>query len=779
MAQLTGDDSNNILTSTTSADTMSGGLGDDIYEFGGQFASGNSVVELTNEGEDTIHILDDIPASAVRLISGNGAYNNPSDRLWIAADGFGSIAINGHLTRANVEWLQIGNNAPISLTGGLTMTGSSGDNFMFGSEFDDIINGGEGGDTLTGRKGDDTYEFTGQFGSGNTVAELTNEGEDTIHILDDIPASAVRLISGNGAYNNPSDRLWIAADGFGSIAINGHLTRANVEWLQIGNNAPISLTGGLTMTGSSGDNFMFGSEFDDIINGGEGGDTLTGRKGDDTYEFTGQFGSGNTVAELTNEGDDTIHILDDIPVSAVRLISGNGAYNNPSDRLWIAADGFGSIAINGHLTRANVEWLQIGNNEPISLTGGLTMTGSSGDNFMFGSEFDDIINGMEGNDRITADEGNDTIDGGVGSDSAVFPGLFSQASIAYAPNFNTFVVTTILGGTDIITNTETFIFDDRSVASADLIGVVDTVDSLPSSTTQPVLSIDDITVSEGPGTKTATFVIESSAPAAETISGNFEIIAGTATAGSDFQSDSGTFTIPAGEASATVDVTILDDTAVENTETFQLRLFDVSNAELSGGGSTVTATGQITDTDSPPDNGNNTPVDPDSDIAIVQRGVVSKAAGDDIYVISSATVDPNASISISDAQGANKIQLIDGLNIESSIVASNTALLTLSNGAEIVILDAASFTYETGGNPLIPTSGVVNNYADFVSNILGISVPAASETPNNGGAVIIDSDGVANASAIISASKLFQPIEDGQIELIQGDSSITLVDLIM
>ncbi|SET22486.1 Matrixin [Nitrosomonas marina] len=379
---------------------------------------------------------------------------------------------------------------------------------------------------------------------------------------------------------------------------------------------------------------------------------------------------------------------------------------------------------------------------------------------------ENAIGGL-GDDILIGNDADNTLNGNSGEDTAIFAGLFSQAQVEYMSDSDLFLVTTSSGGTDSVTNIEFFSFEDITISRQDLINKIN--DALP------VLTVENITVTEGPGTQTATFVIESSASGNDAITGSFEIIAGTATAGSDFQADSGTFTIPVGAVSTTIDVSILDDTAVENTETFQLRLFDVSNAELSGGGSTVTATAQIKDTD----NGGNSPsVDPNSDITIVQRGVVSKAAGDDIYVISSFTVDPNASITISDAHGANKIQLIGGLNIDSTIVASNTAQLALSNGAEIVILGAAFFTYETGGNPLLGVSGILNNYADFASNILGTDVPAASDAPNSGGAVIIDSNSAENISALSAPSEEFELIEDGEIDLIQGYQSAFTTELV-
>ena len=65
-----------------------------------------------------------------------------------------------------------------------------------------------------------------------------------------------------------------------------------------------------------------------------------------------------------------------------------------------------------------------------------------------------------------------------------------------------------------------------------------------------------------------------------------------------------------------------------------------------------------------------------NDINILQASdaaVVGAGLGDDTYVLSPSTLSPNQVIRISDAQGANKLQLIGGLTIASSKVKSRKA----------------------------------------------------------------------------------------------------------
>lgn len=132
------------------------------------------------------------------------------------------------------------------------------------------------------------------------------------------------------------------------------------------------------------------------------------------------------------------------------------------------------------------------------------------------------------------------------------------------------------------------------------------------------------------------------------------------------------------------------------------------------------------------------------DTFIVQRGIVGKGEGNDIYVLSSSLIDNDASITISDTQGENSIQLIGGLSITETLIAQDTLQLTLSNNAKITILGAASIKYLTGGDPLTSTVASERNYSDFTSAILGGSIPSSGV--NSGGSSVINSDGTADVT---------------------------------
>jgi uncharacterized repeat protein (TIGR01451 family) len=110
----------------------------------------------------------------------------------------------------------------------------------------------------------------------------------------------------------------------------------------------------------------------------------------------------------------------------------------------------------------------------------------------------------------------------------------------------------------------------------------------------PTVSIADASVTESnSGTTTASFPVVLSTPAVGTVSVVYATADGSATAGSDYVTTSGTVTFVNGESSKTVNVTVNGDTVHEGDETFLVNLSDPSSATIGDG----TAVGRIIDDD--------------------------------------------------------------------------------------------------------------------------------------------------------------------------------------
>lgn len=133
--------------------------------------------------------------------------------------------------------------------------------------------------------------------------------------------------------------------------------------------------------------------------------------------------------------------------------------------------------------------------------------------------------------------------------------------------------------------------------------------------------------------------------------------------------------------------------------------------------------------------------------------IVGAGTGNDTYLISGSMIPAGKNVTISDAIGANSLQLASGLSISSSQVSSSALKLTLSNGSTVTVLGADKFSYEIAGN----TSAGVNNpdvsFASFVQGSLGTTIPSSGV--NSGGGLIINSMNQAQLLASTTAGNDF------------------------
>jgi probable HAF family extracellular repeat protein len=106
----------------------------------------------------------------------------------------------------------------------------------------------------------------------------------------------------------------------------------------------------------------------------------------------------------------------------------------------------------------------------------------------------------------------------------------------------------------------------------------------PQSATTPLVSIGDVTVTEGnTGTRTAAFTVTLSAASSQPVTVDYATANGTATAGSDYQSASGKLTFASGETSKTINVLVIGDRLPEPNETFVVNLDRPTNAVIADG----------------------------------------------------------------------------------------------------------------------------------------------------------------------------------------------------
>jgi len=97
--------------------------------------------------------------------------------------------------------------------------------------------------------------------------------------------------------------------------------------------------------------------------------------------------------------------------------------------------------------------------------------------------------------------------------------------------------------------------------------------------TTATLTINDVVISEGnSGTTTANFTVSLAPTSLETVTVHFATADGTATAGSDYVSATGTLTFTPGQPTQPISITVNGDTLTEPNETFFVNLSNATNA---------------------------------------------------------------------------------------------------------------------------------------------------------------------------------------------------------
>jgi hypothetical protein len=119
----------------------------------------------------------------------------------------------------------------------------------------------------------------------------------------------------------------------------------------------------------------------------------------------------------------------------------------------------------------------------------------------------------------------------------------------------------------------------------------------------PSLSINDVTINEGPAaaTVTAAFTVTLSAATVRDVTVQFNTVDGTAIAGTNYLAATGSLTIPIGSTTAQVNVTVNGGTLAQPSANFLLRLSNATNATILRWNGKCTITPLDTDGDGIPD----------------------------------------------------------------------------------------------------------------------------------------------------------------------------------
>ena len=237
----------------------------------------------------------------------------------------------------------------------------------------------------------------------------------------------------------------------------------------------------------------------------------------------------------------------------------------------------------------------------------------------------------------------------------------------------------------------------------------------------PTASFSSATYSAGEADGTATITVSLSGTSAAQITVNYATSDGTATAGSDYTAASGTLTFAAGTTNQTFDVTITNDTTVEDSETVSLAISNPTNATL---GTQSTATLTITDNDVPS-------VAFSSATYTVNEGSPSATITAELSVAGYSTITVNYAISSGSATAGSDYTTTSGTLTFAASVTSQTFDVTITDdssveGSETVILTLSNATNASIGGNNPATLTITDN------DIPSISIASATYTiPEN------------------------------------------------
>ena len=242
----------------------------------------------------------------------------------------------------------------------------------------------------------------------------------------------------------------------------------------------------------------------------------------------------------------------------------------------------------------------------------------------------------------------------------------------------------------------------------------------------PALTVADAEATEGDDA-TLDFTVTLHPAAAAEVTVDYATQDGTATAGSDYTSTSGTLTFAAGDTTKTVSVPITDDTADDDGETFKLALSNVSGANVRD----AEATGTIRNTEE------------------------NTAAGGAPTITGTPQAEETLTADtsgITDANGLTNVSwqyqwLADGADIGSATGSSYT--LTSSEEGQTVqvrvtFTDDADNTESLTSGATVAVAAKPNTAATGEPTISG--TPQVDETLTAGTSAISDEDGLANVS---------------------------------
>jgi|GEM_PF-376995 Ca2+-binding RTX toxin-like protein len=451
---------------------------------------------------------------------------------------------------------------------------------------------------------------------GTELSIFVDQGDD-VTVRNDAATATVQVL----ANNVPVTTIPTTASGTLtalSIFASNDNNVIDVSAVTVADFGALSGTGAIRIEGGDGDDQITGSDdFGEVLLGQDGNDTITGNNGDDVIDGGNGADSLDAGAGADSvDGDDGNDVIDG-GAGNDTIEGGDGADNllGGDDRDLING-GSGNDTIDGQAGDDSPDTVNSiagginggsGNDSLIGGTGMDSILGGGGNDDIQGNDGNDTLDGQGGNDTVNGDAGDDTLRGGTQRDTLVGGAgndfingqggndvLFGDDTLNTATGNDTLLGG---GGKDSMDGGNGNDVLRGNGGDDTLIGGIgrDRLEGGGGSDlilgNPPSILISNVSVVEGnAGTQTAVFTATLSAISQQNVMFSFRTEDGTARFNdADYGPITmGTATIPAGQTTATIAVTINGDTLAEPDETFSLILSNSVNATISNARGTAT-----------------------------------------------------------------------------------------------------------------------------------------------------------------------------------------------
>ena len=439
---LRGDNGNDMLVGGKGNDTLDGGYDDDTYIW--NWGDGFDTIS-DYQDSNTISRNDKIKLGEGISFEDLSFEREGSDLyVYIKNDKTQGFKLNNQLGNADygIEYIEFADGSTCNLKQmGFTFNQTDKDENMSGTGYDDIIYGNKGNDTIDAGNGNDILVGNAgqdrlQGGAGNdTYIWNIGDGKDTISDTSgtDKIKFGENIIQTDLQFQQKENNLKIIIQNNPNqgIIIENYFSESSkrIEHIEFADGTNITIdTDSLvindapdkTINGTAEDEELIGGEGNDIIITGDGYNDITGNKGNDI--ITGGF---ENDAYYYNKHDGYDTITD--PDGKDKIIFGEGISKedillrrNENDLLvTFNNDDNCGIQIKKFFENNNykIEQLQFSSGVSLSLTRGLSLQGTDGNDNISGTAYDDTITGDNGNDIISGGSGIDIINGGKGFDT--------------------------------------------------------------------------------------------------------------------------------------------------------------------------------------------------------------------------------------------------------------------------------------------------------------------------------------------------------------------------